>query len=90
MPPWVAKEKMGTLLLASEMPVPIPRYSTVVVLRGRLPVSGVGSIGIVPIVKRERGGECSTVYSLPLSKWKSPHLINSSVRLSVLHTFSLV
>ena len=23
--PWVAKEKMGTLLLASEMPVPIPR-----------------------------------------------------------------
>ena len=25
MPPWVAKEKMGTLLLASEMPVSIPR-----------------------------------------------------------------
>ena len=29
MPPWVAKEKMGTLLLASEMPVPIPRSRTV-------------------------------------------------------------
>ena len=29
MPPWVAKEKMGTLLLASEMPVPIPRNRTV-------------------------------------------------------------
>ena len=25
LPPWVAKEKMGTLLLASEMPIPIPR-----------------------------------------------------------------
>ena len=35
MPPWVAKEKMGTLLLASEMPVPIPRYSTVGLGRGR-------------------------------------------------------
>ena len=58
-------------------------HTAVVVLRGGLPVSGVGSIGIVPIVKRERGGECSTVYSLPLSKWKSPHLINSSVRPSV-------
>ena len=30
MTPWVVKEKMGTLLLASEMPVPIPRCSTVV------------------------------------------------------------
>ena len=30
MPPWVAKEKIGTLLLASEMPVPIPRSRTVV------------------------------------------------------------
>jgi len=29
LPPWVAKEKMGTLLLASEMPVPIPRSRTV-------------------------------------------------------------
>ena len=29
MPPWVAKEKMGTLLLASEMSVPIPRNRTV-------------------------------------------------------------
>ena len=29
LPPWVAKEKMGTLLLASEMPVPIPRNRTV-------------------------------------------------------------
>ena len=29
MPPWAAKEKIGTLLLASEMPVPIPRSSTV-------------------------------------------------------------
>ena len=26
---WVAKEKLGTLLLASEMPVPIPRSRTV-------------------------------------------------------------
>ena len=25
LPPWVAKEEMGTLLLASETPVPIPR-----------------------------------------------------------------
>ena len=32
MPPWVAKEKMGTLLLASEMPVPIPRSRTVVAI----------------------------------------------------------
>ena len=24
LPPWVTKEKIGTLLLASEMPVPIP------------------------------------------------------------------
>ena len=31
MPPWVAKEKIGTLLLASEMPVPIPRSRTVCV-----------------------------------------------------------
>ena len=29
MPPWVAKEKMGTLLLASEMPVAIPWRRTV-------------------------------------------------------------
>ena len=29
MPPWVAKERIGTLLLASEMPVPIPRSRTV-------------------------------------------------------------
>jgi hypothetical protein len=29
LPSWVAKEKMGTLLLASEMPVPIPRNRTV-------------------------------------------------------------
>ena len=29
MPPWVAKEKIGTLLLASEMQVPIPRSRTV-------------------------------------------------------------
>ena len=29
MPPWVAKEEMGTLLLASEMSVPIPRNRTV-------------------------------------------------------------
>ena len=29
MPPWVAKEKIGTLLLASETPVPIPRSRTV-------------------------------------------------------------
>jgi hypothetical protein len=29
LPPWVAKEKIETLLLASEMPVFIPRYSTV-------------------------------------------------------------
>ena len=29
MPPWVAKEKIETLLLASEMPVPIPRSRTV-------------------------------------------------------------
>ena len=29
LPPWVAKEKIGTLLLASEMPVPIPRNRTV-------------------------------------------------------------
>ena len=31
MPHWVAKEKIGTLLLASEMPVPIPRNRTVCV-----------------------------------------------------------
>ena len=29
MPHWVAKEKIGTLLLASEMPVPIPLNRTV-------------------------------------------------------------
>ena len=29
MPPWVAKEKIETLLLASEMPVSIPRSRTV-------------------------------------------------------------
>ena len=29
LPPWVAKEEMGTLLLASEMSVPIPRNRTV-------------------------------------------------------------
>ena len=29
LPPWVAKEKIGTLLLASEMPVPISRLPTV-------------------------------------------------------------
>ena len=29
LPPWVAKEKIGFLLLASEMPVPIPRSRTV-------------------------------------------------------------
>ena len=29
MPPWAAKEEMGNLLLASEMPVPIPRSRTV-------------------------------------------------------------
>ena len=29
LPPWVAKEEMGILLLASEMPIPIPRNRTV-------------------------------------------------------------
>ena len=29
MPRWVAKGRIGTLLLASEIPVPIPRCSTV-------------------------------------------------------------
>ena len=43
MPPWVAKEKIGTLLLASEMPVPIPRSRTV----GRSSVLGGGSTGEV-------------------------------------------
>ena len=32
MPPWVAKGEIGTLLLASEMSVPIPRLRTVVVV----------------------------------------------------------
>ena len=30
MPPWVTKEEMGTLLLDSEMPVPIPLNRTVI------------------------------------------------------------
>ena len=34
MPPWVAKEKIETLLLASEMPVSIPRSRTVDLRRG--------------------------------------------------------
>ena len=34
MPLWVAKGKIGTLLLASEMPVPIPRNRTVWHLSG--------------------------------------------------------
>ena len=34
MPPRVAKEKIGTLLLASEMPVPIPRSRTVLLELG--------------------------------------------------------
>ena len=38
MPHWVAKEKIGTLLLASEMPVPIPRSRTVDVERETSPL----------------------------------------------------
>ena len=35
MPPWVAKGEIGTLLLASEMPVPVSREATVSALETR-------------------------------------------------------
>jgi len=47
LPPWVAKEKIGTLLLASEMPVPIPRLSTVMLEEAKhsLTLGGAGEAG---------------------------------------------
>jgi hypothetical protein len=41
---WVAKEKIGTLLLASEMPVPIPRSCTVASVGTPVPFFKVGIV----------------------------------------------